>query len=58
MHRAVWKTLYNFNTKRAQGARDNQFFFQNVQSNKIFEIFKTFKINNWINVYYTKSKRL
>ena len=48
----VWKALYNFKIKRAQ------FFFQNVQNNEIFEIFKMFKNNSWINVYYTKSKRL
>ena len=58
LHCAVWKALYNFKIKRAQGARHNQFFFQNVQNNEIFEIFKMFKNNSWINVYYTKSKRL
>ena len=41
-----------------QGARDNQFFFQNDQNNEIFEIFKMFKINTWSNVYYTKRKHL
>ena len=30
----------------------------NVQNNEIFEIFKMFKNNSWINVYYAKSKRL
>ena len=30
-HSAVWKALYNFTIKRAQEARHNQFFFQNVQ---------------------------
>ena len=54
----VWKALYNFKIKRAQEARHNQFFFQNVQNNEIFEIFKMLKNNSWINVYYTKSKRL
>ena len=54
----VWKALYNFKIKRAQEARHNQFFFQNVQNNEIFEIFKMFKNNSWINFYYTKSKRL
>ena len=58
LHSAVWKALYNFMIKRAQEARHNQFFFQNVQNNEIFEIFKMFKNNSWINVYYTKSKRL
>ena len=38
---------------RAQEARHNQFFFQIVQNNEIFEIFKMFK-NSWIKVYYTK----
>ena len=54
----VWKTLYNFKIKRAQEARHNQSFFQNFQNNEIFEIFKMFKNNSWINIYYTKSKRL
>ena len=58
LHSAVWKALYNFKIKRAQEARHNQFFFQNVQNNEIFEIFKMFKNNSWINFYYTKSKRL
>ena len=44
--------------KGAQEPRDNQFLFQNVQTNEIFEIFKMFKNIRWINVYYTKSKRL
>ena len=43
---------------QAQEARDNQFLFQNVQNNEIFEIFKMFKQNRWINVDYTKNKRL
>ena len=54
----VWKGLYNFKIKIAQEARYDQFFSQNVQNNEIIEIFKMFKNNNWINVYYTKSKRL
>ena len=58
LHSAVWKALYNFKIKRAQEARHNQFFFQNVQNNEIFEIFKMLKNNSWIKVYYTKSKRL
>ena len=37
---------------------DNQFLFQNIQNTEILEIFKMFKKNRWINVYYTKSKRL
>ena len=31
----VWKALYNFKIKRAQEARHNQFFFQNIQNNEI-----------------------
>ena len=27
-----------FKIKRAQGARDNQFFFQNVQNNEMFDL--------------------
>ena len=50
--------LYNFKIKRAQEARHKHFFFQNVPNNEIFEIFKMFQNNSWINVYYTKSKRL
>ena len=45
----VWNALYNFEIKRAQEAKHNQYFFQNVQNNEIFEIFKMFKNNNWIN---------
>ena len=37
--------LNRVKVKRAQEARDNQFFFQNVQNNEIFEIFKIFKTN-------------
>ena len=37
---------------------DNQPLFQNIQNTEILEIFKMFKKNRWINVYYTKSKRL
>ena len=58
IYAAVWKTLYEFKTKRAQEARYKQFLLQNFQNNEIFEIFKTFKNNSWINVYYTKGKRL
>ena len=55
---AVWKALYNFKIKIAQKARHIQYFFQNVQNNEIFEIFKMFINNSWINAYYTKSKRV
>ena len=54
----VWKALYKFKIKRAQEARHNQFFFQYFQNNEIFETLKMFKNTSWINVYYTKSKRL
>ena len=55
LHSAVWKTLYNFKIKRAQEARHNKLFFQNVQNNEIFEIFKMFRNNSWIKVYHTKT---
>ena len=42
--------------KWAQEAGYNQFLFQNVQSNEIFEIFIMLKNNGWINAYYTKIK--
>ena len=59
LHSTVWKALYNFNKiKRVQEARDNQFLFQTVQNNEIFEILKMFKNNSWISVYYTKTKHL
>ena len=58
LHSAVWKALHNVKIKRAQEVRHNQFFFQNVQNNEIFQIFKMFKNNTWINVYNSKSKRL
>ena len=53
----VWKALYNFKIKRAQDARHNQLFFQNVQKNEIFEIFKIFKNNSWIDVLYVHKKQ-
>ena len=43
MHSAVWKAWWNFKIKRAQEARHNQFFFQNVQNNEIFETLKCLK---------------
>ena len=58
LHSAVLKAFHNFKIKRAQEARHNQFFLQNVQNNEIFEIFKMLKNNSWINVYYTQNKRL
>ena len=54
----VWKALYNFKIKGAQEVRHNRFPFPNVQNNEIYEIFRMFKNNSWINVYYTKNKRL
>ena len=51
----VWKALYNFKIKRPQEARHDQFFFQNVQNNEIFKIFKMFKNNSWIYVYTQKA---
>ena len=45
LHSAVWKDLQDFKVKRAQEARDNQFLFQNVQNNEIFEILKMSKSN-------------
>ena len=52
------KAFYNFKIKRAQKTRHNPFFFQNVQNNETFDVFKMFKNKSLINVYYTKSKRL
>ena len=40
------KALSNFKIKRAQVAKHNQFFFQNVPTNEIFEIFEIFKNNS------------
>ena len=53
----VWKALRYFKM-RAQEEKQEQFFFQNVQNHEIFEIFRMFRNNSWINVYYTKSKHL
>ena len=46
LHSAISKALYNFKIKRAQEARNKQLFFQNVQNNEIFQIFKMFKNNS------------
>ena len=51
--KVVWKALQNFKIKRTQEVRHNQFFFQNFPDDEIFEIFKMFKNNSWINDYYT-----
>ena len=58
LHNAVSNALYNFKIKRAQEARYNHSFFQNVQNYEISEIFKVFKSNNWINFYYNKLLQL
>ena len=50
--------LNRVKVKQAEVARVNQFLFQNVQNNEIFEISKMFKNNRWINVYYTKKQTL
>ena len=50
--------LNRVTVKRAQEATNNQFLLWNVKNNETFEIFKMFKKNCWINVHYTKSKRL
>ena len=44
--RVVWKALFNFKIKRAQEAIQNQFFFQIVQDNETFKVFKMFKNNS------------
>ena len=59
LHSAIWKTLYNFNVERAQEARDNQFIFQNVQSNETSKcsktadklMFTTQKVKAWSNCF-------
>ena len=43
---------------RQKEPRSQDVFFQNVQNNEIFKIFKMSKKISGINVYYTKSKRL
>ena len=42
----LFETLYTMLKKRAQEGRHSQFFFQNVQNNEIFEVFKMFKNNS------------
>ena len=42
----VWKALFNSKIKRAQETIHDQFFFQIVQNNEIFEVFKIFKNNS------------
>ena len=41
----LFSILNRITVKRAQEARDNQFFFESVQNNEIFEIIKIFKNN-------------
>ena len=43
LHSAVWKALYNFKIKRAQEARHNQFFFQNIQKMRYLRSSKCIK---------------
>ena len=40
LHSGLKKALYKLKIKRAQEARHDEFFFQNAQNNKIFEIFE------------------
>ena len=57
LHSAAWKALYNFKIKEPiQEARDNQFLFQNIQNNEIFDTFKMFKNNSWITFITQKAK--
>ena len=58
IYTVLFQKLYTILRQRAQEARDNQFLFQNVQNNEIYEIFKMFKNNSWIKVYDRKNKRL
>ena len=44
LHCAILKALYDFKEKRANKARDMQFFIQNIQ-NETFTILKMFKNN-------------
>ena len=44
LHCAILKASYGFKEKRANKARDMQFFLQNVQ-NEIIKILKMFKNN-------------
>ena len=54
----LFEKLYAILRYKEPRSQDSQFFLQNVQNNEIFDIFKMFKNNSWINFYNTKSKRL
>ena len=53
----LFEKLYTVLRQKEPRRRD-EFFLQNIQNNEIFEIFKIFKNNSWINVYYKKPKRM
>ena len=52
LHSAIWKAFHNFETKRAQEARHNHFFYQNVKNNEIFEIFKMLALFSTGNTFF------
>ena len=54
----LFEKLYAILRYKEPRSQDSHFFLQNVQNNEIFDIFKMFKNNSWINFYNTKSKRL
>ena len=42
LHCSVWKALHNFKIKRAQEARQNQFFFQCSKKWDLWDLLRTF----------------
>ena len=54
----LFEKLYTSLRSKEPRRQDNQFFFQNIQSNEILETLKMPKNNRGINVYYANSKRL
>ena len=52
LHSAIWKAFHNFETKRAQEARHNHFFYQIVKNNEIFEIFKMLALFSTGNTFF------
>ena len=52
IYTVLFEKQFTILRKRAQEARYYQFAFQNVQYNEIFEIFKMFRNNSWVKVYY------
>ena len=54
----LFEKFYTIFDKMTLEARHNQFFFQSVQNDEIFEIFKMCQNNSRINAHYTKGKRL